>query len=471
MSNAHADLDLNAPARPLSLRDENGDVAADFLEAITIAIEHADPQRLIYLTEDLHEADLGALLEALPHDDRPKLIELLGRDFDFTALTEVDDAIREDILEELEPETVAEGVKELDTDDAVAILEDLDEEDQAEVLEQLPASERVELERQLDYPDESAGRLMQTDVIAAPPFWTVGQTIDFMRDTPDLPETFYEIFVVDSDRGFRGAVFLDRLLRTKRPVRLDEILADDVRTVRATDDQRDVARLFQRYNLVSAPVVDEANHLVGVLMHDDILDVVEEAVDEDLRALGGVKAEEELSDTVLFITKSRFAWLFVNLLTAFLASAVLKGFEDELQKMVALAVLAPIVASQGGNAATQTMTVAVRSLATRELSASNRARIIGRELLVGLLNGVAFALITGGIAAFWFGTFDLGVVIGIAMVINLLAAALAGILIPLAIDRLRADPAVASGPFVTTVTDIVGFFSFLGTATLWFGLK
>ncbi|WP_342361981.1 magnesium transporter [Terrarubrum flagellatum] len=456
---------------PLPFRNADDEVSPEFVEAVSAAIEAADGARLRVLTEDLHESDLGALVEALPHDHRPRLVELLGRDFDFAALTEVDDAVREDILEELETETVAEGVKELDSDDAVAILEDLDEQDKAEVLEQLPPGDRIVLQRQLDYPEGSAGRLMQTDVIAVAPFWTVGQTIDFMRDTPDLPDIFYEIFVVDPTHKLVGAVFLDRLLRTKRPVRMDEILADEVHKVRATDDREEVARLFKQYNLVSAPVIDDYERLVGVVMHDDILDVVEEQVDQDLRALGGVKAEEELSDKVLFITKSRFAWLFVNLMTAFLASLVLKGFEDELQKMVALAVLAPIVASQGGNAATQTMTVAVRALATRELSSSNRMRVISRELLVGLLNGLAFAVITGSIAALWFGTFDLGVVIGIAMIINLLAAALAGILIPLAIDRFDADPAVASGPFVTTVTDIVGFFSFLGTATLWFGLK
>jgi magnesium transporter len=467
------DADLDQPTRPpeSAFRADDGAVSAEFVARVADAIEGGDAVLLRALTEDLHESDLGALIEALPHDDRPRLVELLGRDFDFTALTEVDDAVREDILDELEPETVAEGVKELDSDDAVAILEDLDEQDQADVLEQLPAQDRIGLERQLDYPEGSAGRLMQTEVIAVAPFWTVGQTIDFMRETEDLPDTFYEIFVVDPAHRLLGAVFLDRLLRTKRPVGMDEILADDVHKVKATDDQGDVARLFQRYNLVSAPVVDEGDRLVGVLMHDDILDVVEEQVDEDLRALGGVKAEEELSDNVFFITRSRFAWLFVNLLTAFMASFVLKGFEDELQKMVALAVLAPIVASQGGNAATQTMTVAVRSLATQELSSSNRLRIIGRELMVGMLNGLAFALITGAIAAVWFGTVDLGIVIGIAMIINLIAAALAGILIPLVIDSLDADPAVASGPFVTTVTDIVGFFAFLGTATLWFGLR
>ena len=452
-------------------RDADGEIERAFVDRVEAAITAGQIDALRTLTEDLHESDLGALIEALPHDDRPRLIELLGRDFDFTALTEVDDSVREDILEELETETVAEGVQDLDSDDAVTILESLDESDQAQVLEQLPATERIAIQRSLDYDEDTAGRMMQTDVIAVPPFWTVGQTIDFMRDTADLPEVFYEIFVVDPGHRLLGAVYLDRLLRTQRPQRMSDIMTDELHKIAATDEREEVARTFQRYNMVSAPVVDEADRLVGVLMHDDILDVIEEEVDEDLRALGGVKAEEELSDSVFFITRSRFTWLLVNLLTAFAASFVLKGFSSELEKMVALAILAPIVASQGGNAATQTMTVAVRALATRELSSSNRMRVIMRELRVGMLNGLAFALITGTIAAIWFKTFDLGIVIGIAMIINLVAAALAGILIPIAIDRFDLDPAVASGPFVTTVTDIVGFFSFLGTATLWFGLK
>jgi len=245
----------------------------------------------------------------------------------------------------------------------------------------------------------------------------------------------------------------------------------DRRRVRATDDQEQVARLFERYNLVAVPVVDEADRLVGVITHDDVIDVIEEEADEDLKALGGVKSDEELSDSVWTIARGRFNWLLVNLATAFLASSVLGLFEAELQKMVALAVLAPIVASQGGNAATQTMTVAVRALATGELADANAWRVVVRELLVGLLNGVAFAVVTGIAAYLWFNVPDLGIVIGLAMVCNLVAAALGGILVPLILHRFRADPAVSSGVFVTTITDVVGFFSFLGIATLWFGFR
>jgi magnesium transporter len=327
------------------------------------------------------------------------------------------------------------------------------------------------LARSLDYPGESAGRRMQTEFIAVPPDWNVGQAIDYMRETVELPERFYELYVVDQDQRFQGAVPLDRLLRTKRPVPIADLMDVERRRVRADEDQEEVARLFQRYDLVAAPVVDAADRLVGVITFDDVVDVIEEEAEEDIKALGGVQRHEELSDSVWTIAKGRFNWLLVNLATAFLASSVLGLFEGQLQKMVALAVLAPIVASQGGNATTQTMTVAVRALATRDLNDANAWRVIRRELLVGLLNGVAFAVITGIAAYFWFNVPALGVVIGLAMVCNLVAAALGGILIPLALNRLNADPAVASSPFVTTVTDVVGFFSFLSIATLWFGLR
>jgi magnesium transporter len=313
---------------------------------------------------------------------------------------------------------------------------------------------------------------MQTRLIAVPAFWNVGQTIDYMReaDPESLPESFFEVFVVDPGHRFLGTVFLDRLARSKRPVRLDSIMQADRRRVSVMEDREEVARLFERYNLISVPVVDEAERLVGVITIDDIVDVIQEEAEEDLRALGGVSRREELSDPVWWITRSRFLWLLVNLATAFIASSVLGLFEGQLQKMVALAVLAPIVASQGGNAATQTMTVAVRALATRDLSRGNALWIIVRELLVGAINGAAFGLITGIIAATWFHTPGIGVVIALAMLTNLVAGALGGILIPLLLDRLKVDPAVSSGAFVTTVTDVVGYASFLSIATLWFGL-
>ena len=463
--------DAAAPAPAVAMRDEDGALRAEFVEHVAQAIGEDDSTALRGLVGDLHAADLGDVIEALEPELRPSLVMLLGRDFDFLALTEVDATIREAILKELGAAAVADGVRELESDDAVAILADLPQDEQTEILEQLPARERVTLARILLYPKNSAGRRMQTEFIAVPPTWTVGQTIDHLRETPDEPDRFWELYCVDAADRLQGTVALDRLLRTKRPVPIGELIDEEMHPVRVSDDQEDVARLFEHYDLVSTPVVDANDRLVGVITFDDIIDVIEEAAEEEIRALGGVGREEELSDPVWYVARGRFNWLLVNLATAFLASSVLGLFEGELQKMVALAILAPIVASQGGNAATQTMTVAVRALATRELSSLNAARLVLREVLVGLVNGLAFAVITGVAAAAWFKLPDLGLVIGLAMICNLVAGALGGILVPLVLQHFRADPAISSGVFVTTVTDVVGFFSFLGIATLWFGLK
>src|SRR5580700_3043158 len=454
--------EATAYSDPSDLRDESGAIRSDLVERAAAAIEANDKTALVDLVGDWHEADLGDLLAALDPELRPRLIELLGANFDFKALTELDEAARADILEQLAPVAVILGIRELETDDAVAILEGLPKERQKHILERLPHAERVALARSLEYPEDSAGRRMQTEYIAVRPDATVGQTIDYMRETPDLPDRFYEIFVTDRNHRLLGAVALDRLLRAKRPVPISELMNEDLHPVRATDDQEEVARLFERYDLIAAPVVDEADRLVGVITIDDVVDVIEEEAEEDLKALGGVR-DEELSDTVWTVARRRFNWLLVNLATAFLASSVLGLFEGELQKMVALAVLAPIVASQGGNAATQTMTVVVRALAVRELSSANAWRTVLREVLVGVVNGLAFAVITGVAAVAWFKVPQLGLVIGLAMLCNLIAGALGGILIPLVLDRSGADPAVASG--------VVGFFAFLGIATLWFGLR
>src|SRR3954453_15478159 len=453
------------------MRNEDGEIRHEFVAEIAHAIEAGDSAALRACVAELHEADLGDLIGALEPDDRVRLVELTGRDFDFSALNELDEGVREEILEELPPQTVAEGVRELESDDAVELLETLDQADQEEILEKLPLKERVVLERSLLYPENSAGRRMQTEFIAVPQDFTVGQAIDYMRDTPDLPDRFYEIYVVDKDQHWQGAVALDALLRARRPVPLTELTDEDRRRVSVLEDQEEVARMFGKYNLVAAPVLDTQDRLVGVITVDDVVDVIEEEADEDLKGLRGVNSDEELSPTVFPIARARFNWLLVNLAPAFLASSVLGLFEGQLEKMVALAVLAPIVASQGGNAATQTMTVAVRALATRELGSNNAFRVVMREAMVGLVNGLAFAVITGVAAVAWFKIPGLGFVIGLAIICNLVAGALGGILIPVVLDRVRADPAVASGTFVTTVPDVVGFFSFLGIATLWFGLK
>ena len=396
-------------------------------------------------------------------------MRIAGEDFDFSSLTEVDEAIRLDIVGSLPNAAVADAIQDLDSDDAIYILEDMEKADQEEVLDRLPFDDRILLRRALEYPEESAGRRMQTEFIAVPPFWTVGQTIDYMREEEDLPNRFHEIFVISPQYELLGYVQLDRLLRTGRSASVESIMEDNIHPIEATVDQEEAAHIFQQYDLLSAAVIDNNGRLVGVMTIDDIVDVINEEAEEDIKRLAGV-GDEELSDTVIDIARSRFLWLLVNLVTAVLASVVIGLFDATIQQMVALAILMPIVASMGGNAGTQTMTVAVRAIATRDMDSYNTKRIIRREIMVGLFNGAAFALLIGIIAAWWFASFDIGIIIGVAMVFNMLCAALAGILIPIMLDRFDLDPAIASSVFVTTVTDVVGFFAFLGLAAWWFGI-
>jgi magnesium transporter len=446
---------------------EDGAVRASLLAQIGAAIADRDTITLKREVDDLHQSELGDVLEALHPEQRRALVELLGSDFDFSALTEVDEAIRLDIVDNLPNAQIAQAVQELDSDDAVYILEDLEKEDQDEILSQLPFTERIRLRRALDYPEETAGRRMQTEFVAVPPFWTIGQTIDYMREDKNLPERFSQIFVIDPGFKLVGAIDLDQILRTKRAVKVEEVMHETLHAIPATMDQEEAAREFEQYNLLSAAVVDENGRLVGVLTIDDVVDVIQEEAEEDLLRMGGV-GDEELSDTVLATSRSRVPWLLVNLVTAFLAASVIGLFDRTIEHIVALAVLMPIVAGMGGNAGSQTMTVTVRALATKDLDIYNAARIIRRELGVGFINGVVFAVLIGMVAGFWFRDANLGGIIAAAMIINMFAAALAGILIPLVLDRFKIDPAVASAVFVTTVTDCVGFFAFLGLATWWF---
>ncbi len=439
---------------------------SELLHAVSEALEAHDKDKVRNLLSDVQGPDLADLIELLGPEERVALIQALGADFDFEVLTEVDEKVRDQISEALPNDVLAKAVTELDSDDAAYLIGGLEADDQKEILDQVSQGDRAAVQRNLHYPEETAGRLMQADFVAVPPFWTVGQVIDFARDAADLPETFSEIFVVDPGFHLLGSVDISRLLRSKRDIKIDKIMDADRHQVLATADQEVVARQFERYGLMSAPVVDKNERLVGVVTVDDVVEVIEQEADEDAKLLAGV-GDERLSDSVRQITPPRFSWLLVNLATAILASAVISLFDGTIQSMVALAVLMPIVASMGGNAGTQTMTVAVRALATKELTPTNVVRVVIRETAVGLINGFAFALIIAVIAIAWFGTNRLGLVIGTAMVVNLLAAALAGIFIPLGLNRMGFDPAVASTVFVTTVTDVVGFFSFLGLASLW----
>ncbi len=444
----------------------SGTPSADLIRSISEALGRDEPSVAASLVSDLKAPDLADVIELLGPEERIQLIQAIGPAFDYEVLSELDESVRDQVSEALPNEVLAKAVTQLDTDDAAYVIENLEESDQQEILAQLPSGERQAIERNLEYPEDTAGRLMQADFVAVPPFWTVGTVVDHMRDSDDLPDDFSEIFVVDPTYRVLGSVVLSRILRTKRDVPISSIMNPDRHVMLATEGQEELARQFQRYDLMSAPVVDASNRLVGVVTVDDVVEVIQEEAEEDMKALAGV-GDERLSDTVVEVARPRFWWLFVNLGTAILASAVIGLFGATIEKMVALAVLMPIVASMGGNAGTQTMTVAVRALATRELTAANVARVVLRETAVGLLNGMAFAVLMGFIAYFWFGSQRLGLVIGTAMIVNLVAAALAGIFIPLGLNRIKFDPAVSSTVFVTTVTDVVGFFSFLGLASLW----
>lgn len=449
-----------------AMRDEWGSIDPEYVARVAEALDADDARQVGALAGELHAADLADLVESLDAGQRVTLITALGRKFNVEALAELDANVRNSLMEELPNDVIASAIKKLDTDDALYLIEDLDAEDKEEILSRVPRADRAVLNRALEYPEGTAGRLMQTEFVAVPQFWTVGKTIDHMRTERNLPDDFVEIYVVDPAIHLLGVVPLSRVLRNPRDRKIADIMETEQTVFEVTDERDEVASKFERYNLVSAAVTDESGRLVGTLMIDDIVDVIQEKAEEDILHLGGV-GEEAITDTVWTTTRARFAWLFVNLLTAILASWVISWFDATLKQMVALAILMPIVASMGGNAGTQTMTVAVRALATRNLGPLNALRVTIRECAVGLVNGFLFAAIMGVFAWWWFGLDALGLVIGAAMVINLLAAALSGILVPLALDRLNVDPAVSSAVFVTTVTDVVGFFAFLGLAALW----
>lgn len=437
-----------------------------FVGQIVRALDRGDVDQVRSLVMPLRPADQAELLELVRSDELRALVQALGSDLEPDVLSELEEAVRDDVIELMAPEDIAAAVQEMDSDDAVYILEDMPADEQREVLDQMPAQDRAAIERSLEYPEDSAGRIMQRDLVAVPPFWDVGQTIDYLREAQELPDDFYEIFVVDPSYRPIGTVPLSRIMRSKRPVAIEDVMDVEQTLVRVDIDQEDVARQFEKYDLISAAVVDENDRLVGVITVDDVVEVIADEASEDIRRLGGIVSEESVSDTVVETTRNRFSWLFVNLLTAILASVVIAMFEGTIQSMVALAVLMPIVASMGGNAGTQTMTVAVRALATRDLVPINTSRIITREIIVGFLNGLVFAVLMGGAGALWFKDPLLGSVLAGAMVINMIVAGLAGILVPLGLDRFGIDPAVASSVFVTTVTDVVGFFAFLGLAAV-----
>ncbi len=436
---------------------------SDLVDEILGVVEAADRPRLLELLEPFHAADVADLLEQISEGERRSFLTLLDMDLEGEVLSELSEALRDEVIEHLPDAVLADAIRDLETDDVVDLIEDMEEPQQELVLEALEEADRVAVEQNLQYPEDSAGRLMQRELVLAPTHWTVGQTIDYLREEKDLPDQFYNVMIVDPRMRPVGKVPLSLLMSSQRDVLMTSIMEDDFRTIPVLQSEEDVAYAFNQYHMVSAPVVDSDDRLVGVITIDDAMGVLEENAEEDIKRLAGL-GDESLTDRVISTTRQRFPWLAVNLVTSVLASIVIAQFASTIEAIVALAILMPIVASMGGNAGTQSLTVAVRGIATKDLTGANVWRVIRREALVGLANGLIFAMIIGVVGLIWFNSPMLGVVLALAMIANMLVAGLAGILIPIGLDKLDIDPALASGAFVTTVTDVIGFFAFLGLA-------
>jgi len=456
-------LDPEFVAEDHEALDEDYELTPAFVEKVVDAADDGDGIRLRSLLEDLHPADVADLMGFLTSEHRAVVVLWLPPELLAETLPELDDGIRDEVLERVTPGTLATALQELDSDDAAAVVEDLEDEQREKVLAAMPDEDRAAIESSLGYAEDTAGRLMQREVMAAPVFWTVGDTIDHVRSQQDeLPELFFDIYVVDPLNKPVGGIPISWLLRASRDVKLSDLM-EPVTEITVDQDQEEVAYIFEKYHLISAPVIDAAGRLVGQITVDDIVNIIQEENREDILRLAGVSHEGRASG-VFGVVRSRIPWLIVNLGTAVFASLVIGIFEGELEALVYLAILMPVVASIGGNAGTQALTVAVRSLASRELTSSNLLRIVSREVLVGLFNGAAIGALIAGVAWIWFAMPLLSLTIGLAVLINLVAAALAGTLIPVVLDRLDRDPAVASPVFVTWITDTVGFLSFLGLA-------
>ena len=437
------------------------------VETITSYLDNYQNNKIIEYLQDLHNADIADILQNLDPVLRLSLLNIISEKFDPEILTYLNDSLKDEVVETLDIKQLANNAKELDIDDAVDLVEDLQEKDQNIFLENLEEEERILIEEGLNYPEDSAGRLMQRKFVALDLNWNVGQAIDYLRSNKkQLPEDFYDIFLIDYNKKVIGVVPLGRLMGSKRDVDLETIKNKDTKLIDVYTDQEEVAYLFSKYGLVSAAVIDQNEKIIGSITVDDVVEVIEEEREEDILKLGGV-GHTDIYNAIIDTTKSRFSWLLVNLLTAVVASIVIGFFEASIEKVVALAILMPIVASMGGNAGTQTLTVAVRALAVKELTASNALKIISKETFIGGINGIIFAIIISLVSMYWFQDLMLGIIIGLAMVLNLIVAGFAGTIIPLTLDRLKIDPALASGVILTTITDVFGFLSFLGLATLF----
>lgn len=450
----------------LEIEDDLYGLDPEFVRAVEDALEQGQSDVARSLALPLHYSDAADLLERLSAEDRVRLVDALRADFEPEILTQLDESVRDEVIAALGFGDLAAAVSELDSDDAVWLVSQLDGDERNRVLDALSNETRSIVAQGLSYPEYSAGRMMQRELVAVPAYWSVGETIDYLRASTSTPEEFYDLYVVDPRHRPIGKIGLSRLVRAKRSVRLRELMDDESTTVPVTADREEVAFLFRQHDLMSAPVVDGAGRLLGVITIDDVVDVIDEEAADDMLRLAGVP-DTDLYRAIKGTVRSRAPWLLINMCTAVVASSVIGLFEGTLEKIVALAVLMPIVAGLGGNAGTQTLAVAVRSLATKELAADNAFRVIGKEVLVGLINGTLIGAIIGVVAWLWFGAPAIGVVIGLALVCNLLVAGLMGSLIPLTLERFGIDPAVASSIFLTMCTDSLGFFAFLGLATLF----
>lgn len=444
----------------------NEDVKQDILDALEASLTKTT-RKTSPVIIDAHPADLAESLQSVEEEQRQLYIEQLPGSVLSDVFPYFEETVREQVVQAIDNDRLAAAIQSLETDDAIELLDDMTVKDQQELLEAIPASDRLLLEETLNFPEESAGRLMQRDVLSVPNHWTVGEAIDFMRQNKDLPDHFYMMYLIDIRHQVTGGVALSALLRQKRDIKLQEIAETDLKILPATADQEEVAYLFRKYGLISLPIIDAQQRLAGVVMVDDVLDLIEDEAEEDILRLAGVGEHSDFYRSSWRMVRSRASWLMINLLTAILASLVISSFEAEIQQLVALAVLLPIVASMGGNAGMQTLTVMIRAIAMRQVDKRNMRRVIGQEVMAGLMNGAIFAVATGAVAWIWFDSLAMGLVVAAAMVLNLLAASIAGALIPLGLRRIGADPAIASGVFLTTVTDVIGFFAVLGLAALF----
>ena len=445
----------------------NLDFNKEFINTFSEKIEDGNIEFINQTLKDLHEADVANLIENLNPGTRIKLIELESFSINPEIFIELNESIQSEVLQLLSIDSIIKIIKRLESDNAIKILENLEKDTKDKILEKLPPKDKFLLEEGLSYPEDSAARIMQREFTAVPSNWTVGQTIDYLREDKDLPEEFLEIFIVDNDFKPIGTVPSSRVLRTSRDLKMNSIMIEMPVLISANMDQEEVGHTFENYNLVSAGVVNKNNKLVGMITADDVVTVVQEEAEEDVLRLAGV-GDEEITDSVMLKTKRRFNWLLLNLFTALLATWVISNFGASIEQMVALAFLMPIVASMGGNAGMQTLAVTIRAIATKELSKSNFNRVVGKEFLIGILNGIIFAIITAVIVQLWFKQLNLSLLIGVSMILNMIVAGLFGILVPVSLKKLNIDPALASSVFVTTITDVIGFLSFLGLGSFYF---